>query len=275
MATETGLFTSATWQETGGGTLVTVNKSLLQFPQIAQNPETIALATGLNLRLRDRDEITIRCQDISRFAALKTLMISRTELEFSLLGGTTHQWDPMRFDVGYVFDQVANIKRVWIAAEGTATVPPDVAWTSLGSIQGGGSPSIGIAGNTDGIALPLYTATTLDWTLRLIDDAATAVQTTLASFQRTNCRIALESPDGTFLYLGGAGADQGVLAQWSANGGWGVDQFSSAVDLNLTGSQEDPDDLLVIPGTAPDYIYAFDLRMATVSTNQSDYYSRT
>lgn len=275
MASETGLFTSATWQATGGGSLVTVNKNLLSFPELNFNPEEIPLATGLNLRLRDRDEITLRCHDISLFAALKTLMVARTELEFSLIGATTHQWDPMRFSVRYVFDQVPNIKTVWIAAEGTSTTPPDAAWTSLGSIQQADAPTIEVAGPNDGVGLPLYTATTLQWNLRLIDDAATAVLTTLASFAKQNCRIALESPDGTFLYLGASSAGNGVFLQRNSAPRFGVEEFSSGVDVQITGSQEDPDNLFVLPGTPPDYIYAFDLSLAAVSTDQSDYYSRT
>lgn len=277
MATETGLFTSATWQATGGGTLVTVNKNLLSFPDIAQNAETLAIATGLNRRLRSRHDITLRVHDISTFAALKALMISRTELEFSLLGSNTHQWDPMRFSVVYALDQVPNIKKVWIGADGATSDPVTTPanWTSLGAIEAGDAPSLAVVGPNDGVALPLYTATTLEWTLRLIDDATAAapVQTTLASFQGGLARIALESPDGSFTFLGGASAGQGVNVDWDAAPEAGVESFFSGVNMTLTGSQEDPDNLIVLPGTPSDFVFAFDLVMAAVSTNFTDFYS--
>ena len=277
MATETGLFTSATWQATGGGTLVTVNKNLVSFPDIAYNPETLLIATGLNKRLRDRHDITMRVHDISEFAALKTLMLARTELEFSLIGGNTHQWDPMRFNARYVFDQVPNIKKVWIGADAAAGDPTSqpLNWTSLGAIQQGDAPALNAVGPQDGVALPLYTSTTLEWTLRLIDDstADAAVQTTLASFQGALARIALESPDGSYLILGGASAGQGVQIDWAPAPLSGTEQFFSGVSMKMSASAEDPDDIFVLPASPGDFIYAFDLTLAAVSSNFADYYS--
>lgn len=277
MASETGLFNSITIDESAGGTPVTINKGLVTFPQFQQNPETLLLATGINQRLRDRDEATVIIQDISAFAALKALMLTRTAMQFDINGARTHTWDPVRFSVRYVLDQVPNASEIFIgadAASGTPTSDPG-NWTSLGTIQGGNAPTISIEGANDGVGLPLYTATSLNWTLRLIDDASTAIQTTLASFQRALCRIAILSPDGSYLILGGASANEGVFAQWSAAPRFAVNEFSSAVDLNLSGVAEDPDDLIVIPGSAPDYVYAFEFAFAAVSTNQSDYYSAT
>lgn len=274
MAFEAGVISSVAWQATGGGTLVTVPKSLIEFPTLGGTPETVLLATGINTRLRDRDEVALRCYDISHFAALKTLMLARTNLEFTITGGSVHVWDPVRFSVRYLLGQVPNAAEIFVGADGATGTPASTPanWTSLGPIEAGQGPQITINGPNDGTALQLYTTTSLEWSLRLADNAAA---TALASYQRSLCRIAIRSPDGTYLILGGASAGQGVLSQWQAAPRFGIDQFASGIDLSISGVAQDPDQVLVIPGSAPDYVYGFELNLAAVSTLQSDYYTRT
>lgn len=251
------------------GSYTDVANNLFAFPEPTLSPETLPIAAGIDLRVRDRDEFVINIHDISLWDALNTLMVARAKLDlkFTMSGGRTYTFNPCRFTVVPLVSQIPDRQEVFIGATDAAGTPTTDGedWTSLGTMDGGSQLNASINSRDDGLGLPFYVSGSLEHTFDLFDDAATSVRTTLASYNRALCKLAILNPDGNYLIY------SGVTLQLVPHAlKFGLDQMVTA-NVQVSGAAANITSLLTLPASAPDYLYGFQLRTVAASTLQADY----
>ncbi len=273
MAVEAGIVTTVSYREsaTSPGSYTDVTSNLLSFPDANQSPDTLPIADGIDLRVRDRDEFTIRFYDISLWSALNTLMVGRSKLDlkFTMSSGNTYTFNPMRFSVKLLTSQVPDRSELLI---GATSAGDDVGgadsgdWTSLGSVVDGSALNINANTINDGLGLPVYVSASIDQSFELMDDAGTTVRTTLATYNRAKCRLAVLNPDGKYLLYSGI-----TLQHVPYNMQFGLDQLVTD-SVQIGGAAANVTSLITIPASAPpDYLYGFEINAVGASSVQSDY----
>lgn len=271
MAVEDGIITALDYRQSAAspGSYTTVLPNLFAFPEPTLSPETLPIATGIDLRVRDRDEYLIQIYDISLWSALNTLMNSRAKLDVKFtFGSRTYTFNPMRFTVRPILAPIPDMAEVLI---GATTAGDDVAgadagdWTSLGSILEGSTPNFNVNTRNDGLGLPFYVSSSFEHTFDLINDASTAVRTTLASYQKAACRLAWKLGNGDYMFWEGP-----VLQYVPYALGFGLDQIVS-VQVQVSRAASSMASLFTLPASPTDYLKGFELRVVAASAEQADY----
>lgn len=272
MAVDVGIVASLSYRESSGspGSYTVVLPNLFEFPEPTLSPETLPIADGIDLRVRDRDEFLIRVHDISLWSALNTLMVARAKLDlkFTMSSGKTYTFNPNRFTVRPLFNRVPDRSEILIGATDAGNDVGDADagdWTSLGNILDGSTLDLTPNTRNDGIRLGFFTSMGLQGQFDFIDDAGTTVRTTLATYNRLKCKLAILSPDGNYLILSGITLQH---VPYALN--FGVDQLVTD-QVIIGGVAANATSLVTLPASPPDYIYGFELRTMAASAVQGDY----
>lgn len=271
MAVEDAIITKLSYRQSQAspGSYTDVLPQLFAFPEPTLSPETLPVATGIDLRVRDRDEYVVQIYDISLWSALNTLMNSRAKLDVKFtFGSRTFTFNPMRFTVRPILNPVPDLAEVLI---GATDAGDDVAgadsgdWTSLGSILNGSTPNANVNTFDDGLGLPVYASSSLEHTFDLINDPSTSVRTTLASYQKANCRLAWKLGNADYMFW------EGLTLQYVPYAlAFGLDRVITA-NVQVSGAKASMASLFTLPATPTDYLKGFELRVVAASAEQADY----
>lgn len=259
MAVVPGILDDIQYRQSGTlGAFTTIIPTLFNFPEGGPNPETLPIAEGIDLRVRARDEFTVRVYDISQFAALNTLQIAREQLEviFTFSGGSpVWTFDPFNFNVVPVLAEVPDQCEVLVGASGlfnggAGTAPPGAGWTSAGSMREGSQPSFTVNTFNDGCGRPVYNNVSLDFTFTLINDSTVDAGTTLTPFNKGKVDLAILNPDGQYVVY------ENVTLQFENVARFGLTE-TVGFDVQVAGVAGDILTILNFPATLTDYILAY------------------
>lgn len=271
MAAQDGLISKLSYRESvaSPGSYTDVLPNLFAFPEPTLSPETLPIADGIDLRVRDRDEFVTQVYDISLWAALNTLMVARAKLDVKFTFGTPiYTFNPCRFTVRLLTNNVPDRAEVLIGATdaGDDVAGADSAdWTSLGEILGGSALNLSINTTDDGLGLPFYVSASLEHTFDLMNTAGTSVRTTLASYNRLKCRLAWKQANDDYLFY------ENVTLQhvpYALN--FGLDQLITD-QVQVSAAAANTTSLITLPASPVDYITGFELRTIAASAVQGDY----
>lgn len=271
MAAQDAIVTQISWREHVGspGSYTDVASNLFAFPEPTLSPETLPIADGIDLRVRDRDEFLITCYDISLLAALNTLMTTRKVLDVKFtFGSATFTFKPCRFTVRPLVSNVPDRAELLIGATdaGDDVEGADSAdWTSLGGILDGSAANFTPNTTNDGLGLPVYTSMSFEHTFDLMNDSATSVRTTLASFNRTKCRLAVKLSNGDYLFY-----ESVTLQHVPYALRFGLDQLITD-QVTVAAAKANYTSIMTLPASPEDYLNGFELRIVAASSVQGDY----
>lgn len=257
------------WRESGtAGAFTEVAAGLDGVPEIEINDDTLPTAVGIDRRAGIRKTFTVPVYDWSAFAALDTLQQARKsiELQITLLAGTVLTYDPVRFTVVPVFNQVPSLRSVFVGATTAAGDPGSdpLDWTELGSILEGSSIELNAVANADGENLPLYSKMTLRHEMELINNHATNdVATVLATYENALCKAALLHSNGDYSIY------SNVYSSVRHNPSFEVEDFITQQWV-LEGVGSTLANLITFPTTPPDFIWGFRIDGAAFGFAESD-----
>lgn len=257
---------SITYREVGQSTTQVDSKFIEAF-SFPKRPDRKGIGSGTDKKIGSRHDVVLKLNEWSQFPTLNTLMVQRKEIEIVINWANGDTWTiaPIRFTVTPLFQEIPDGLRGHIAAAGTATSPPDAAWTDLGPLVGGNKLTCKMHSKGDDAGRPLYTQSDLAYEPAFIKDIASAI----SSFEGGAAVIAIEQPDGTFLKFKAQDVEYDPHVEALA-----LDEFVEH-RLRLTGADPDVLNLLTLPTTPPDYFYAMEINGMCSGYQLSDYFTAT
>lgn len=198
----------------------------------------------------------------SVFATLDAKQAARTQQELVLTyaDGAKYTYNPATITAVPLLSPVPDLSKVYIAAHGTLTDPPDEDFTDLGIIADPSTPEFTPEVKQDGANRQLFCAASMRQTVELVEDQAA----TINAFAGEKVVLAFEHPDGTFRKL------KNVYVRATQNPQVGVTALRT-VRMDIWGRASKFSDLIVFPATAGNYFYGCRLSAQVFGYSEDDF----